>query len=97
MSDITHILSQIESGDLPAAEHTLYDELRKLDEAKLAAATSLLPERHRRTAWLLEELVKLYQRWGKPAESARWQQQLDTIRQVPQQSLPAITSDGGNP
>jgi RNA polymerase sigma factor (TIGR02999 family) len=39
MSDITHILSQIESGDPSAAEQLLpfvYDELRKLAAAKLA-------------------------------------------------------------
>jgi ECF sigma factor len=39
MSDVTHILSQIESGDPVAAEQLLplvYDELRKLAAAKLA-------------------------------------------------------------
>ena len=39
MSDVTRILSQIESGDLSAAEQLLplvYDELRKLAAAKLA-------------------------------------------------------------
>jgi len=39
MSDVTRILSQIESGDSSAAEHLLplvYDELRKLAAAKLA-------------------------------------------------------------
>jgi len=39
MSDITRILSQIESGDLSAAEQLLplvYDELRKLAAAKMA-------------------------------------------------------------
>ena len=39
MSDVTRILSQIESGDPPAAEQLLplvYDELRKLAAAKLA-------------------------------------------------------------
>ena len=39
MSDLTQILSQIESGDASAAEHLLplvYDELRKLAAAKLA-------------------------------------------------------------
>src|SRR5262245_13071722 len=39
MSDVTRILSQIESGDPMAAEHLLplvYDELRKLAAAKLA-------------------------------------------------------------
>ena len=38
MSDVTRILSQIESGDPSAAEHLLplvYDELRKLAAAKL--------------------------------------------------------------
>ena len=40
MSDVTRILSQIESGDPSAAEQLLplvYDELRKLAAAKLAA------------------------------------------------------------
>ncbi len=39
MSDVTHILSQIDSGDPSAAEYLLplvYDELRKLAAAKLA-------------------------------------------------------------
>ena len=39
MSDVTRILSQIESGDSSAAEQLLplvYDELRKLAAAKLA-------------------------------------------------------------
>jgi RNA polymerase sigma factor (TIGR02999 family) len=39
VSDVTHILSQIESGDLQAAERLLplvYDELRRLAAAKLA-------------------------------------------------------------
>ena len=39
MSDVTRILTQIEAGDLKAAEHLLplvYDELRKLAAAKLA-------------------------------------------------------------
>src|ERR671918_1649173 len=39
MTDVTHILSQIESGDPSAAEQLLplvYDELRKLAAAKLA-------------------------------------------------------------
>ena len=39
MTDVTQILSQIESGDASAAEHLLplvYDELRKLAAAKLA-------------------------------------------------------------
>src|SRR5207248_6105925 len=58
MSDITHILSQIEQGDQQAAEQLLplvYDELRKLAAAKLAQekpgqtlqATALVHE-----AWL---------------------------------------------
>ncbi len=40
MSDVTRILSQIESGDPQAAEQLLplvYDELRKLAAAKLAS------------------------------------------------------------
>ena len=66
------------AGQFEEAERHLLE-----GHARLAAATSPLPERHRRTAWLLEELVKLYERWGKPAESARWQQQLDASRHKP--------------
>src|SRR5678809_93630 len=55
MSDVTRILSQIESGDPSAAEHLLplvYEELRKLAAARLAQekpgqtlqATSLVHE-----------------------------------------------------
>ena len=43
MSDVTRILSQIESGDPSAAEQLLplvYDELRKLAAARLADETS---------------------------------------------------------
>jgi hypothetical protein len=39
MSEVTHILSQIESGDLSAADQLLplvYDELRKLAEHRMA-------------------------------------------------------------
>jgi RNA polymerase sigma factor (TIGR02999 family) len=39
MTDVTHLLAQIEEGDTAAAEHLLplvYDELRKLADAKLA-------------------------------------------------------------
>ena len=39
MSDVTHILSQIESGDSSASHRLLplvYDELRKLAAARLA-------------------------------------------------------------
>src|SRR5687768_15473770 len=43
MSDVTHILSQIESGDQQAAKQLLplvYEELRKLAAAKLALEKS---------------------------------------------------------
>ena len=43
MSDVTHILSRIESGDPTAAEQLLplvYDELRKLAAAKLSQEQS---------------------------------------------------------
>ena len=57
MSDVTHILSQIESGDPSAAEQLLplvYEELRKLAAAKVAnekpgqalQATALVHEAH---------------------------------------------------
>ncbi len=39
MTEVTHILNQIEEGDASAAEHLLplvYDELRKLAAHKLA-------------------------------------------------------------
>ena len=52
MSDVTRILSQIESGDQSAAEKLLplvYDELRKLAAAKLATKSQA---RHcRRRPW----------------------------------------------
>src|ERR671924_139932 len=61
MSDVTHILSQIEQGDPTAAEQLLplvYDELRKLAAAKLAQekpgqtlqATALVHEAYIRLA-----------------------------------------------
>ena len=61
MSDVTHILSQIEAGDPQAAEKLLplvYDELRKLAAAKLAnekpgqtlQATALVHEAYLRLA-----------------------------------------------
>src|SRR5215204_3141577 len=61
MSDVTRILSQIESGDPSAAEQLLplvYDELRKLAAAKLAhekpgqtlQATALVHEAYLRLA-----------------------------------------------
>ena len=65
MSDVTRILSQIESGDSQAAEQLLplvYDELRKLAAAKLAQekpgqtlqATALVHEAYLRLAGLNE-------------------------------------------
>ena len=69
MSDVTRILSQIESGDPAAAEALLplvYDELRKLAAAKLShekpgqtlSATALVHE-----AYLRLVDVKLVQQW----------------------------------
>src|SRR4051794_23216400 len=69
MSDVTQILSQIESGDPSAAEQLLplvYDELRKLAAAKLAhekpgqtlQATALVHD-----AYLRLVDVKQAQRW----------------------------------
>ena len=74
MSDVTRILSQIESGDPSAAEQLLplvYDELRKLAAAKLAQekpgqtlqATALVHE-----AYLRLVDVDKVQHW-----SSRWQ------------------------
>ena len=73
MSDVTQILSQIESGDPSAAEHLLplvYDELRKLAAAKMAQekpgqtlqATALVHEAYMR---LVD--VKKVQHWN-----SRW-------------------------
>src|SRR5213082_197799 len=70
MSDVTHILSQIEQGDPQAAEKLLplvYDELRKLAAAKLAQevpgqtlqATALVHE-----AYLRLVDVEQAQRWN---------------------------------
>ena len=73
MSDVTHILSQIESGDAEAAESLLpivYEELRKLAAAKLAQekpgqtlqATALVHE-----AYLRLVDVKKVQHWDSRA------------------------------
>ena len=70
MSDVTHILSQIESGDPSAAEQLLplvYEELRRLAAARLAQenpgqtlqATALVHE-----AYLRLVDVKLAQHWN---------------------------------
>lgn len=70
MSDVTHILSQIESGDPSAAEQLLplvYEELRKLAAARLAQekpgqtlqATALVHE-----AYIRLVNVDVAQHWG---------------------------------
>ncbi len=70
MSDVTHILSQIESGDPTAAEQLLplvYDELRRLAEQKLTheepgqtlQATALVHEAYLRLVGSGQE-----QRWN---------------------------------
>ena len=70
MSDVTHILAQIDSGDPAAAEQLLplvYDELRKLAAAKLAhekpgqtlQATALVHDAYLR----LVDVPRAQQRW----------------------------------
>ena len=72
MSDVTQVLSQIESGDPKAAEQLLplvYEELRKLAAAKLAQekpgqtlqATALVHE-----AYIRLVNVEKAQRWEQP-------------------------------
>ena len=71
MSDVTQILSQIESGDPKAAEQLLplvYDELRKLAAVRLAhekpgqtlQATALVHEAYTRRRFV--------RRWGRPPQ-----------------------------
>src|SRR3569832_2187153 len=70
MSDVNHILSQIESGDRSAAEKLLplvYDELRRLAAARMAAESpdqTLQPTAHVHEAYL---------RLIGPAEAPRWE------------------------
>lgn len=69
MSDVTHILSQIESGDPAAAEQLLplvYDELRKLAAARLAQ--ELPGQTLQSTALVHEAYLRLLGNDG----SARW-------------------------
>jgi RNA polymerase sigma factor (TIGR02999 family) len=69
LSDVTHILSQIESGDLSAADQLLplvYDELRKLAAAKLAQekpGQTLQPTALVHHAYLRLVDVEQTQRW----------------------------------
>ena len=69
MTDITSILSQIESGDPSVAEQLLplvYDELRTLAAAKLAN------ERPGQTLDATALVHEAYIRLVKPAEHADW-------------------------
>jgi RNA polymerase sigma factor (TIGR02999 family) len=79
MSDVTRILSQIESGDPAAADQLLplvYDELRKLAAARLAhekpgqtlQATALVHEAYLR-------LVGVKEREGEPPAQPAWNSQ----------------------
>jgi RNA polymerase sigma factor (TIGR02999 family) len=69
MSDVTRILSQIESGDPAAAEQLLplvYDELRKLATAKLA---------HEKPGQTLEPTALVHEAYLRllgPADANRW-------------------------
>jgi RNA polymerase sigma factor (TIGR02999 family) len=70
MSDVTQILSQIESGDPVAAEQLLplvYDELRKLAAAKLARES---PQTLQPTALVHEAYLRLI---GSGDEVAEWE------------------------
>lgn len=69
MSEVTRILSQIESGDLAAAEHLLplvYGELRKFAEAKLAQ------EKPGQTLQATALVHEAYMRLVGPADVERW-------------------------
>jgi RNA polymerase sigma factor (sigma-70 family) len=84
MSDVTRILSQIEQGDLQAAEKLLplvYDELRKLAAAKLAqekpgqtlVATALVHEAYLRLVGPLASGGRgTAGKSGGPAEAQQW-------------------------
>ena len=69
MSDVTRILSQIESGDPSSAEQLLplvYDELRKLAAARMAAES---PDQTLQPTALVHEA---YLRLISPGEEAKW-------------------------
>ena len=69
MSDVTQILSQIESGDPAAAEKLLplvYDELRKLAAARMAAES---PDQTLQPTALVHEA---YLRLIRPGDEAKW-------------------------
>ena len=74
MSDVTHILSQIESGDPSASEQLLplvYDELRKLAVAKLAHEKS--GKTLQATALVHEVYMRLVgESGGEGQEAANW-------------------------
>jgi len=84
MSDVTRILSHIESGDPGAAEQLLplvYDELRKLATARLAQerpgqtlqATALVHEAYLRLVGSSQESGKEPDKWNSRGHSARRQ------------------------
>src|SRR3954470_24752554 len=69
MSDVTQILSQMESGDPAAAEKLLplvYDELRKLAAVRMAAES---PDQTLQPTALVHEA---YLRLIGPADASRW-------------------------
>ena len=69
MTDVTHILSQIEAGDPSAAEKLLplvYDELRKL------AATKMAQEKPGQTLQATALVHEAYVRLIGPADAQRW-------------------------
>ena len=96
MTDVTQILSQIESGDPSAAEQLLplvYEELRKLAAAKLAQekpgqtlqATALVHE-----AYLRLVDVEKAQHWNSSRAFLRGRRRgdaADSRRQCPRQSV----------
>jgi hypothetical protein len=51
-------------------------------------ADSPLSESHHRVVRSLEQLVRLYEQTGKPAEATRWKQQLDAARERGQKPKP---------
>jgi len=70
MSDVTRILSQMESGDPAAAEQLLplvYDELRKLAAARMAAES---PDQTLQPTALVHEA---YLRLISPGDEAKWE------------------------
>jgi len=76
MSDVTRILSQIDQGDLAAAEQLLplvYDELRKLAAAKLVHEKP--GQTLQATALVHEAYLRLVDNAGSEPGESRWQSQ----------------------